>query len=433
MDAPFNNSISLEKQFNSVFLQPFNPYEKCAFKDFRIPNEGSPEGVIEHHQAAVQGTVVIVGSERPFFTACLTDPTKCDGIIVRDIHPKIIAYVNFNILLLRLAFTREEYVNLSRPCTLLSLEGRVDYIKGLLKTRGRDISLAVKSFYKNHLYALAQSYLLIKKSWRTLTAQNFTACRYDLKSHLFNRVQHLAKSGNFMAIQGCITDLEFAKARKISVVDVSNVTDYIFLNFKGLTAETRIIFTYWNQTKTQYFSYMHEELTTDEELQFDHLLRVNLSARKVKLLAIEYESWDCDILNYPVGAFYTRRMLNMLTNFVNSNFIKLSDGNYFHLLDIHSLSKVSRDQIDAICKSNLSEEHLQFLVSSWSYLDMTTYLAFSKVRGWREQFKKQFHGAKELHNFCYKLDYAGLFNEFIDWFGINDLKILKVVNEGYSL
>jgi hypothetical protein len=61
------------------------------------------------------GIIVSVGTERSFFDLALSDPTICEGLVVRDIDPHVKGYVDFNVLLLRIAENREDYVQLSTP------------------------------------------------------------------------------------------------------------------------------------------------------------------------------------------------------------------------------------------------------------------------------------------------------------------------------
>jgi hypothetical protein len=431
MDAPLNNSIPLEQQFQYLFTKKVNIRENCNFKDYREPNEGSPEGIAEHLENSEPGIHIYTGSERAFFGACFSDSSKCHGVIVRDINLKIIAYVNFNTLLLRLSKTRVDYVELTRKCDdKYPLKGRISVIENLIINN--DLPDYVRSYHLKHLNDFALAYFSVERSWRTTRAKHFKECRYDLHDHLFAKVQAYAKSGNFIAIQGSINDLSFTKDRKISVVDTSNIFDYVFLNIKGLiNSETRIIFTYWNMEKTKYFSYIHEALTKNEEIDFDNLLKaLNLSssskysARWVKQLAQEVEG-DFDPLNYPEGPIYSRRMLNMLKDHLEKNFIEMPDGAYFEITDDRKLNQATKEQIKSLSQNEKIKKHLTYLISSWSFLNISSYLAFSKVDGWKEEFKNQFIESSNFVNFVKKLEKNNLLEEFIQFIGLEDFNVLK--------
>ena len=76
---------------------------------FLEPNERIPVNVRPHLLKMQRGLIVSVGTERSFFDLLLSDPNLCTGLVVRDVNPRVKAYVDFNTLLLTIATSRLDY------------------------------------------------------------------------------------------------------------------------------------------------------------------------------------------------------------------------------------------------------------------------------------------------------------------------------------
>jgi hypothetical protein len=133
------NILSLEEEFAEQHIREVNVNEDCNFTDFLAPNENSPEDVIEHLKKSEVGILVSTGTERSFFNICaIQDNFKgFKGLVVRDINPKVKAYVDFNTALIRISDTREEY----NSWTLEDIE------KITNKLKNNSMSQKIKSYY----------------------------------------------------------------------------------------------------------------------------------------------------------------------------------------------------------------------------------------------------------------------------------------------
>jgi hypothetical protein len=111
--------LSLEQELEKEGCWQIDLDQWCSFYDFLEPNEGNPQKLIPHLQEiSKKGVVVSTGTERSFFfllflVKLLANKNLCEGLIIKDINPKVKAYVDFNVLLLRITKTVEEYRELS--------------------------------------------------------------------------------------------------------------------------------------------------------------------------------------------------------------------------------------------------------------------------------------------------------------------------------
>ena len=229
-------SINLETVYETHVLERFDLTQNRF--SFLEPNEYYPERMVSHMQLAEPGCFVSVGTERIFF-ACALDPNNlCQGMVVRDIDPKVKAYNDFNVLLLRISDSREEYVKLSTKPDYMNdsfyyhktqlLKERIPLIRD--KLIASNMSEKMKAYYLEHLEEFALIYFNTNQLWRTIIKDKFEGCRYDLVDTLFTRVQKLAREGNIISTVGCINNLGFLGDRKITLMDTSNIADTTPIN-----------------------------------------------------------------------------------------------------------------------------------------------------------------------------------------------------------
>src|SRR5579872_1647372 len=86
-----------------LFCQVPNIYGDLLSRDYREPNECGPNHIKPHLALMEKGWIVSVGSERSFFDILLSPEEQCEGLIILDIDPRIKAYCDFLILLLRMS------------------------------------------------------------------------------------------------------------------------------------------------------------------------------------------------------------------------------------------------------------------------------------------------------------------------------------------
>lgn len=204
---------TVEKKLTSIVRSLESPDSR--FVDFRYPNEAYPEQIrLSFQQATPGGVLVSVGSERGFFTLATAVDGFFRGLVVRDINPAIKAYVDFNVLLLRLAETREEYVQLAEMRGTDGLEEEI---------LASDIPDEMKTYYLDNLSVLSTAYQEVPK-WQDCPA--FDRVDYSKSDQLFRKMKKMADLGRIVAVTGDITDLDFLQEEKISLIDVSNVYEY---------------------------------------------------------------------------------------------------------------------------------------------------------------------------------------------------------------
>lgn len=253
------------------FKSPF----KTVFANFLFPNEYSPERIKPHLEP---GLWVTTGTERSFFLLSMDGEDQCEGVVVRDVNPLVKAYNDFNILLLRLCDTREEYAELStRPAYMDKDDGDARLLQDRIpiirqKLQAANISPELKTYYLENLASLATIYFNERQDWRTIEKENFTHCRYDLLNELFLRVQKKAREGNFVSTVGCINDLTFLGERKVAVIDTSNISDYIFIDPKFAFPSTPRLIHTTNIPFTKFHSHKFVPLTLPERVRFEKIV-----------------------------------------------------------------------------------------------------------------------------------------------------------------
>ncbi len=267
-------SPSLEYQFAHLAFSDVDVNAECGFGDFLEPNELRPERVQPHLDRAGRGVLVSAGTERSFFDLIFSSEEKCEGLVVRDINPKVKAYVDFNTLMLRVSDSRKEYATLSgQKPSGLDDDDIIERISTLREKIGKhDMPQKVKEYYLKHLRDFAFVYfnapLNISQRWRNICSEFFDKCRYDIDDSQFSKLQRYARAGNIVSTIGSINDLTFLADRVVSVVDTSNIGGYEFIDLK-VQGNPRVI----RVEPGCYFSHKHVPLTDAERGEFEGHLK----------------------------------------------------------------------------------------------------------------------------------------------------------------
>jgi hypothetical protein len=333
----------------------------------------------------------------------------CQGLVVRDINPKVKAYVDFNTLLLRISETRQEYEELSQNIDFKnenSLTERIDVIKNRLEKSRLDGK--VKNYYLKNIDRIGEIYLNTFKSWRADCGVFFEKCRYDLNEKLFLKLQNYAKSGNIVCVIGGINDLSFLKNRRVTVVDTSNIYDYCFLDLKGKgDFHPRVIWTLQDKRNATYSSCIFKPLNDKERIEFDELLnkvKESLSAdenvfkffkqRLGFLDFLETVSQAKDPLNSNTYGLYSTKTLSLLRKYTEQYFLRVPSLGFADMSPVgqglEKLNALSVEEVHELCQHPETKRFLGVLVESWNRLNPHIYLAFSKMEGWKEQFEIKF-------------------------------------------
>jgi len=300
------------------------------FRSYLIPNEIGVLGIRRHLTMTQHGLLVSTGTERSFFDLALIDPTQCEGLIVRDFDPEVKAYVDFNVLLLRISRSREDYVTLSTlipDSTLTTSPG--DHLThetpwneelyqekiAIIRERMEKIRMPanIKAYYLTQLEASGRIYFHARMT-RELSMETMTCCtwrenpefdvKYHLDDRLFYQLQRYAKCGNIIATVGTINDLQFLDKINISILDTSNICDYSFLGFKTSSKPTVIVTKV--RCPTEYHSFVHAPLTNPQFTELEGLLEAlwklgnnpKGSSQLIRPLPFEVPYYSIDLLMY---------------------------------------------------------------------------------------------------------------------------------------
>jgi len=112
-------------------------------------------------------------------------------------------------------------------------QNKIEFIKSKLELDS-SISSEVKQYYLENLDILAKSYYEINSDWRDPAQSAIEGFpRYFEDLDYFAILQRYAKSGNIISTVGDIGDLEFLSTKNISIVNVSNISDYTLIYFQS--------------------------------------------------------------------------------------------------------------------------------------------------------------------------------------------------------
>ena len=328
--AELISSASLESLFVNRILEIIDVHATIDFDDFLIPNEFSPFSIKEHLDLIEEpGLYVTTGTERAFFGLSLFNPEKCRGMVVIDINPRVIAYVNFNIMLLRISKDRFEYQALSEFILPYSdrpeeeMESRLLVIKEKLLS-DNDIPEPIKTYYLSNLEDFGSIYFLrIYEDWRSeKNDQWFQGVQYYNDDRLFQVLQYFAKEGKIITILGDINNLHFLDGQKIAVVDISNIDDYALIDLRGdENFHPRVISTcmFSAQHRTEYYSFIYQPLSLSQRSEMYKILDLlsiyfanvcpEMAAQNFCTCLKEYlikkneKREEMDIFNYPCVSY----------------------------------------------------------------------------------------------------------------------------------
>lgn len=313
------------------------------FADYFYPNEKNPERLKEHLAPMREGFIVSTGTERSLFNLLFAPKDKCKGVLIFDINPRTKLYNDFNVLLIRLCETPEQYVEISKP-----IKDEDDFRDRLCKiaTKLAESSLpkALKEYYFAELKRMGAIFFSNQRHWRSdklnskyqkhkfnnYKKNDFAACRYDQNPEQYKQIREYALSGNIVTICKSILDVSsLDKNDQFSVIDTSNIHDYTYLNFSKVKNEqTIVIYTdVIDKSQSIYSSYLlsKEQLDEEEAKQVKDGLDKYTSCvvpqdskhmagyyyHKALVCDMKLRNWDkADEL--PLGNFATRSSFNAL-------------------------------------------------------------------------------------------------------------------------
>lgn len=407
--------LGLEQFYENENFGTINVREQVDFDKYHSPNERRVEEIQPHLDAITEdGIFVTTGTERAFFETALKNTSKkggkFTGVIIRDIDPQAIAYDHMIILMLRIAKDRKDFAEMSGPnrgkghpnLSKQEIQGKIEMLRKRIDQAG-DLPLKAKEFYLKNLQDFAPIYFRTNNTWRTcggdkeaqefwaqesLTgeslskesfATSFRGVQYHQDSAQFQELQKLAKAGRITATVGSINDLQFIK-HNITALDVSNIPDYIPMDFAFSVNQTPVIM--WNTPenpfeRTHYRSCRYnpqEQLTKKEKEEMTLLLNQMVDAKvlprytKGKVPSDGYlaRSFLKHLENgrdpYPFG--YHRKHLDVLRKYREEwmcHTEKYGFGSYGPTVYRETVMKppvVSKDAIQRKCKTDQGETDL---------------------------------------------------------------------------
>lgn len=435
MEQPLRNwdCSSLENVLREHSCVYVDVSPRSHFADFLSPNEKHPQDILPHLQKMSKGLIVSVGTERSFFDLLLSDNELCEGLVVRDVNPRVKAYVDFNVLLFRTAETREEYCVLAGSPQSSEEESQRHEILAHKIKESLNIPPFLQEYYLKNLIEFASVYYSVSKQWAQsdVESENFENVNYFKDDFSFKKIQTLATQGKIVATVGDINDLSFLHGQKISVIDVSNVPDYTMLDLSGceISNHCLIIWTAlgYGYGLTNYFSYFPTDFPLQERIELDLLLnklrdaRIDTSTSLSRFLQ-EYAPVACDISpsNRAPAASYSRDTLILVKKYIDQNLYEIEGFGCVLIDSFDNISKLNSVPVDLLHKMVSDPQIKRFvykLVDGISFLRASTYIAFMDVHGWKEVFETKASDQEFLNEVAWTLQKEGLLQTLIDRFG----------------
>lgn len=289
--------LSLERLLHESAFAIVDLKAEMSFGDYLKPNEEGAVAIARHLSLIeVDGAIVSAGTERSFFDLALCE--NCTGLIVRDINPRVKAYVDFNVVLLRLSSSLGDYRRMSSELVanrdralgatsrarrkksaaesapiLAEYEGAWRAILDEVRHRceaDTEMPADAKAYYLSQVQEFGEIYFQNQSDWRL--CEGFDGVRYDVDELMFEKLQSAAKRGQIVATVGDIAQLRFLDDVNIAAIDVSNIVQYTTIKFELNTARNpRVVWTLGPFSKTFYFSYIYAPLSALETAELDAL------------------------------------------------------------------------------------------------------------------------------------------------------------------
>ena len=293
----FLQTICLEEEFSYLFEQEIDFNAPANFSLCLTPNE---RGVIQAKKDLYieqPGLLISVGTERSLFDLILcaqSSGNNCLGLVVRDIHPKVKAYLDFVVLLLKLAEDKTDFLNLvsisssSDPFSLLSDldHDRQCHLMKIEEIRNRlfhsSLSSLMKKYYGQNLELFFFTYTQTSRFWQLPGSDDFI--EYQKDEEAFQILKRYAMKGNILITTGDIGSLSFLKGFPIAVIDISNIPDFFFVDlcFELPTLKPRIIWTAMTREALRRNAWADYRCFTYESLTLQEREEMNAIFEKMK-------------------------------------------------------------------------------------------------------------------------------------------------------
>lgn len=309
----------LEKDFINEITSEFDVNAFCSFRDYLVPNEDASQLPFFVHMIT-KGIIVSCGTERSFFD--LIHAYSCDGLVIRDINPRVKAYVDFNTLLLRV-LNFEEYQDF-----LFTRPDRDDLCWLREKMCTAAMPWKLLEYYLKNLENFATIFYSVSHEWRYENGSDAETRGYYSNPDYFKKLSSYAREGKIVSTIGSINDLTFLNGWNISLVDVSNIHNYTYIDL-NVSGNPWVLFTrfYWNDSYdakcSKYFCYEHKPLTEAERTHFESLIKRICDHTKIN---DPYKAVS-SVLNY--GQYHDNCYFG---HFVNQKSVQLLESSFNKLI-----------------------------------------------------------------------------------------------------
>lgn len=382
---------SLECKYEDVSTED-HLWEQRRFVDYREPNEYLPEAIESHVAKAWnrRGVVVSTGAERSFFHLIFSDHNLCQGLVIRDINPIIIAYVNFNILLLKVAIDRIDYERLSSSKdSLLEIRDRV---------KVSTIPDRFRFFYLRNFESFSNAYYGTTAFWKGST--EFQAVHYYKSDMQFQILKAYAVAGNIIATLGDINNLCFLNRDEVVDLDVSNIdqSSMIDICVENREGPPTLIWTRLSGEGAHYYSMVYTGLSLEEKEEMNlYLSRIKSNCEEgISLLQLVNrlvaENWNRE---GPIFMAYSKAILEDLRSSAANWLIEVPHLGWIDFSPylgfsstLNRMNHCPLPHLHEVCKAPGMEKYVEILTPVWRGVTLPVYAAFSEIPNWSEAFSR---------------------------------------------
>lgn len=390
--------VNLENLYEDHICCEVDMNKKCDFDNYINLNETYPENISPHLQGLEEGLLGFIGAERVFVQLLFVNEASCTGVVSRDINHRAKAYKDFKILLFKLSKNLKEYselntVDIKNP---QEIENRLNAIKSMVeKMNPSQLSPKMRDYYLKYLKDFGLFYYLHNKSrWSDpFVAQYFPASAYDQNEEQFLKIQRYVMAGSLISTIGDVNDLKFLANQKITLVDVSNIPDYIPIDLQGgKNFSPKILWTSGTgagQTTT-YSSEEYQVLDEVERKEFEDLLDILKKSfdDPVPFNDPEFAMLFKIQVNYP--CLYSKNGLKHLKVYIDK-FVLKCDDLVINLKKAETkIRNLTLSQAQRLARMANIRKYLPIIFCEYRYWNPVNLLAFMDVDGWNEEFKKLF-------------------------------------------
>lgn len=442
--SPFSASFScqkvnLETLYEEQVFCEVDIKHKCNFNEYLTPNEGPVANIASHLTGLEEGIHVFAGCERVFLQILYVDETRCRGVVSRDINHRAKAYKDFNCLLFRISCNLTEYAALSARIyrdNPQEFEKRIKVIRDKIEAADLSrISEKMKQYYSKYLNDFASTYLFSFDGWKTI---NFMVdYDYSLNEEQFLKIQRFVLAGSLISTIGDINDLQFLAGQKVTLVDVSNIPDYIPIDLKaGKNFSPKILWTNGTgRVNTTYHSEEYQMLTAEERQEFESLLDVfknSFDSIQDSNFAVLFQN------SVKCPCFYSKNVLKKLREYVSKFILQYNDL----IINLRKADKkiesLTLDQTKKLAQSPGITKFLSVIFLEYRCWNPANFLVFTDVEGWVKEFEKLFSKNQIFYNrsnaqyFIEYLNKGAIYDRFVEKIGKQKWESLKQISCDYQ-